>query len=928
MGFGLNDAFLALEDVKDDDFSLQQRAKTKEIRQSLSLKEELEDNTDVSTVKGDSFAFSYNIDSSGCASDEDCPLETDVYLEDIADYLHISIEEVNKLSIQELDDLYRDDDFVQYVEDKLHDSGYIGAKLIKPDKNGEDTSIDESTNIQNEDVSKLHPQFDSRNSFYGKARVDEKPDGSKVLYSYNTPVCRIKDGKVTLLHQGYLGWSSSQTTLRHVKEFLKQNGFEAGSYKELAKAYPEEEADITECIKEDKETDKLKEPVTSSKETETTDTTKTPEAPADYTATDVASMINADIVGELKTIDIYNQHINTVREMIESGAIDADKGQKVIDTWTDIDNEENIHAGQLQTVLKLFSPNAESIKTGEKEAADKIAGTDSTEKKADASTESASVPVDEALKANDEKAAFDWLNKILDASYNEKESSYDWDKVNAEVEKGPYNKEMIKWFINELSELGDDGYSYDDFVALCGHYKQPKKEEIEDKEVCPICKHKPCICNKKDKPLQEDWKTGLLVSIDAPISQVQKAMDEKKLSIANGAIKTLTDVVGKDSLKFDLFNKNINCDYAAIQDNKVVFHFNVYDEDIVNFVSDSAISDSIKNKKLSPDIEKYASTIVDTLSKMGIVVSNVTVKTVNPSGNYYEVLDESKKPTPVSSTLKEDASFNIRDDKDIDKAKEFIADSNKENNEQVIDVDADSIADLKKSYLGKLILQCPTCHTERFLDVDKLSKSENTTEDGKTLYNVEDACPHCGAKDGFVVVGQVGKFQPDDNKEDDTDKTETKDKVEKPSDEKNKEEVKPEDKKEPTTENKTDEAETAKNESYTDIDDAAFNKLINNYLTEVYDNVGSYTTTNGSVDNNKLILEGIIKFKSGKEQPTEFVFEKTKDTNALIYEGINTTFAKDKAFKLTGKITNNELVCEELNYKYNQDTNLVEGIVK
>lgn len=94
----------------------------------------------------------------------------------------------------------------------------------------------------------LEPEYDSRQSFYKKAYVDEKADGSKVLYSYGTPVCRIKDGKATLLRKGYLGWASSQTTLRHVKEFLKQNGFKADSMKQMAKDYPVEQAGINESI--------------------------------------------------------------------------------------------------------------------------------------------------------------------------------------------------------------------------------------------------------------------------------------------------------------------------------------------------------------------------------------------------------------------------------------------------------------------------------------------------------------------------------------------------------------------------------------------------------------------------------------------------------------------------------------------------------
>ena len=81
----------------------------------------------------------------------------------------------------------------------------------------------------------LSPQHDARKSFYGKAHVVTDDDGTQILYSYNTPVIELKDGKVKLLPM----WDSSQTTLRHVKEFLKQNGFSAGSKGEIARLYGE-----------------------------------------------------------------------------------------------------------------------------------------------------------------------------------------------------------------------------------------------------------------------------------------------------------------------------------------------------------------------------------------------------------------------------------------------------------------------------------------------------------------------------------------------------------------------------------------------------------------------------------------------------------------------------------------------------------------
>lgn len=75
----------------------------------------------------------------------------------------------------------------------------------------------------------LSPQYDSRKSFYGKARVEETTK-EKRLISYSTHVATIKkDGAVEI--EGFY----SNTTLRHIKEFLKQNGISAESKKELEK---------------------------------------------------------------------------------------------------------------------------------------------------------------------------------------------------------------------------------------------------------------------------------------------------------------------------------------------------------------------------------------------------------------------------------------------------------------------------------------------------------------------------------------------------------------------------------------------------------------------------------------------------------------------------------------------------------------------
>lgn len=108
---------------------------------------------------------------------------------------------------------------------------------VKEELEEDDKVIEEST------AEPLEPVYDHAKSFYKKAHVVTDDDGTKVLISYNTPVCKIdKDGEVTLLRdkRTRLSWSASPTTLRHVKEFLRQNGKKVVPLRELPKVYKEE----------------------------------------------------------------------------------------------------------------------------------------------------------------------------------------------------------------------------------------------------------------------------------------------------------------------------------------------------------------------------------------------------------------------------------------------------------------------------------------------------------------------------------------------------------------------------------------------------------------------------------------------------------------------------------------------------------------
>lgn len=98
-----------------------------------------------------------------------------------------------------------------------------------------------------------------------------------------------------------------------------------------------------------------------------------------------------------------------------------------------------------------------------------------------------------------------------------------------------------------------------------------------------------------------------------------------------------------------------------------------------------------------------------------------------------------------------------------------------------------------------------------------------------------------------------------------------------------------------------------------------FDELGESYLKKVYENVDSYRTTSAKTNGNKLFVEGLIKFNSGKEKKTSFVFESrtiTKSGKAkLIGENLQISRGH-KSFKLTGTINNGKFISESLNYNY------------
>lgn len=104
-----------------------------------------------------------------------------------------------------------------------------------------------------------------------------------------------------------------------------------------------------------------------------------------------------------------------------------------------------------------------------------------------------------------------------------------------------------------------------------------------------------------------------------------------------------------------------------------------------------------------------------------------------------------------------------------------------------------------------------------------------------------------------------------------------------------------------------------------DIDDEAYDDLMESYLNRVYSNVDSFKTKKVDIDNGTLVVEGLIKFKSGNQRNTTFNFDKISRSKKgdIVLEGTNKTFTNmGKAYKLRSSMENGKLLPESMIYHY------------
>ena len=130
------------------------------------------------------------------------------------------------------------------------------------------------------------------------------------------------------------------------------------------------------------------------------------------------------------------------------------------------------------------------------------------------------------------------------------------------------------------------------------------------------------------------------------------------------------------------------------------------------------------------------------------------------------------------------------------------------------------------------------------------------------------------------------------------------------------------------TEEEPEEEEPEEDVEVTDFDEDTFDGLGESYLRRCYDNVNGYKTTQVRANNNTLIIEGVISFKSGSKKKTNFVFEsKDMKNGKYIFEGYNAQINNGKpAFNLNCSIENKEIIPVSFKYNYTSKNALNESV--
>ncbi len=576
---------------------------------------------------------------------------------------------------------------------------------------------------------------------------------------------------------------------------------------------------------------------------------------------------------------------------------------------------------------------------------------------------------------------------------------------------------MEKYITDAFKSLKDLNIELDEYV-------EPEERQAEPQTILDLFKDKVMFNVIQDIDTDDGQKISIYCTAtcndDGDVKSCDEVFGEFNDADIEGVIVDVLD--GERNFKGTLHGVDLNSPLEEVNA-KAIALFNGEDDKVI-FEPDREDGASDNNTEEPADAEpETPEEEEEPESNKRLFLGNEEPEDDNKGEEEKEEEKPEEETEIVGESLNESKSFDITDKDDLAEAEKLI-DNNKndEGVEQVVDISAETKEDLKKSYVGSIILRCPTCHTMIYKDPADLVRDETNTEE--EIYNIDEECPHCGAKDGFEAVGQVASLETDANAVPEAPMKQDEPQDEHQDEQHDEEQVETEPAKEADFEpipeqgepeqEKVEEAledkyflckifggyncqelladnvevyakdeESAKEEALKvfkeennvkdednpygyrveigskeeedmdescckeekveesiirnkdivleSLDEEGFNRLIRRYLHETYFNIKAFTATGASIDdeNNKVIIEGRIKFRSGKEKDTKFVFEAKELTKKgkIKFSGMNETFSDKEAYTLVCDVKDNKLLSESLSYSYKINDNKVCGKV-
>lgn len=104
--------------------------------------------------------------------------------------------------------------------------------------------------------------------------------------------------------------------------------------------------------------------------------------------------------------------------------------------------------------------------------------------------------------------------------------------------------------------------------------------------------------------------------------------------------------------------------------------------------------------------------------------------------------------------LLESETFEL-DDKGVTELADYMnSDIELDDTVAVIDPNAETADELEATYIGKMVLECPACHSVHFCTKENIVKDEESE-----VVNLETECPHCYSTEGFKIVGEIAPYE-------------------------------------------------------------------------------------------------------------------------------------------------------------------------